>query len=1087
MILKQPLSDPFSSEQILVQSPGMAQWLKLELAQRIGIAANIDFPLPASFLWRTFSQLLEDVPERSAYSKDSMTWVLMSVLPKHLQCSEFSTLESYLSEDQDPLKLYHLCEKIADLFDQYLVYRPDWIANWEAGENHPATAEQLWQPILWRVIVDNTQQRKLPHWHRANMFDAFIKAIGKAEHQDIPQRLFVFGISALPENYLQALMTLGKKCDIHLMVTNPCRQFWGDIVDKRYLGKLLRQQIDNETQQEIDKLSLFEQGNPLLASMGKLGRDYLAMLSELELSEVELFNSDDHSSLLSSIQSDILSLRNRRASDESQALVSKLNQRLAVQANDRSLCLHSCHSPMREVEVLHDQLLDMLEIDPRLEPKDIIIMMPDVGAYSPFVEAVFGQAQANKYLPFSISDRSAQQESPLISNFIEILALSTSRYGCSQILEIMSLPSIMRKLDLDEGQLDLSRHWILESGIKWGLDASNRKELGLPNFSQNSWQFGLDRMFAGFALGDIEQTWKSIAPYSEIEGLDAYHLGNICYFVDLLQRCKKQFVESCAIADWVSFFHTLIKDLYLPNDEDLAALEIIYNALESLQTTIEEADYDQHICAQIVIDYLQRNLTEQRSGQRFLSGKINFCTLMPMRAIPFKVVCLLGMNDGAYPRAVPAMGFDLMAKHARKGDRSRRDDDRYLFLEAMLSAKSKLYISYVGSSTIDNSARAPSVLVSELFEYVQQGYYLASIDKQDNGETTQTINFIDVQSQGEAILAHLSTQHALTAYHQSYFDSAQGLFSYAEQWLSIASLDRQEAVNNQHFIQPIPSADITTLSLEDLVSFFKQPIRYFFQNRLQVNYSVEESVIEDEEPFVLDGLTNYILRDQLLNYRLEQADNEAFREYLNASGVIPIGVAGDKNLSKNIHDVNELAEKIQPLLEGVMRRLSFDLAFDRLQLQGWIEPLYDIGIVKYSAANSSGRIYISTWIEHLAACANGCQHTTFFRAINEQFHFIAVPKTQAHDFLENLLKLFIRGLVSPLPWLADIGWKIFNAQDCEKEMQLVESNYNTFNDPYIYRAFEKWSDMSQGLMALNDDIFMPLSEYLVIDTQDTQE
>ena len=364
MICLDPLSDPFRPEQILVQSPGMAQWLKLELAQRIGISANVEFPLPASFLWRTFSELLTDVPERSAYSKESMTWILMRILPEQLLDDHYQALALYMDDDQTALRLYHLCGKIADLFDQYLVYRPDWIAQWEGGENAPAVDDQLWQPILWRAIVSDTQARSLPHWHRANMFEAFIEAISAAPAQRIPQRLFVFGISALPDNYLQALEHLGKRCDIHLMVANPCRQFWSDIVDKRYLGKLLRRHREGTSgtsdDAEIAQLQLYEQGNPLLASMGKLGRDYLYLINQHQLLEVELFSDDDNSSLLQSLQSDILSLRNRRAFEDRDDPQASEHGRLMVECQDRSISLHSCHSGMREVEVLQDQLLSIL-------------------------------------------------------------------------------------------------------------------------------------------------------------------------------------------------------------------------------------------------------------------------------------------------------------------------------------------------------------------------------------------------------------------------------------------------------------------------------------------------------------------------------------------------------------------------------------------------------------------------------------------------------------------------------------------------------------------------------------------------------
>jgi len=1078
MISRAPLTDPFRAEQILVQSPGMAQWLKLELAQRIGIAANVDFPLPASFLWRTFSQLLVDVPERSAYSKESMTWILMGILPIQLEHQHFKALSLYMGDGDSEIRLYQLCAKIADLFDQYLVYRPDWIAAWEADQNAPATDEQLWQPILWRAIVADTQSRSLPHWHRANMFDAFIAAIDKAPKESIPERIFVFGISALPDNYLQALVHLGKRCDIHLMVANPCRQFWSDIVDKRYLGKLLRLNRDSDSA-NIAQLQLYEQGNPLLASMGKLGRDYLHLIHQLQLPEVELFSDDDQTSLLRALQSDILSLRNRRHFENDADVEALENKRLAISCADHSISLHSCHSSMREVEVLQDQILSILEDNDDIEPRDIIVMMPDVATYSPFIEAVFGQVAAQRYLPFSISDRNAQQESPLISNFLALLNLSMSRYTSTQLLEFMSLPALLRRFELDEAKFELLRHWVLESGVKWGLDAHSRQELELPQFSQNSWQFGLDRMFAGFALGDVQQTWQDIAPYGEVEGLDAAILGQLAKFIERINLCKIQLNDSSTIEQWVSFFHQLIKDLYLPDDADLAALEIIYNALEQLQSTLLEVHYAKQIPAKIVIDHLEQSLTQQRSGQRFLSGRINFCTLMPMRAIPFKVVCLLGMNDVDYPRSVPAMGFDLMAAHARKGDRSRRDDDRYLFLEALLSARSLLYISYVGRSMADNSSKVPSVLISELFEYLQQGYYLHGSQL----ESAPSIEILEIQA--NALMAHLSTEHPLTPYHADYFATDSQLFSYADQWLPIAEADiDNRACDN--FSQTLPETALDILDLSQLSAFFKQPIRYYLQHKLQVNFQAEEAFTDDEEPFTLSGLDNYILRDQLLHQALMQRDTDELGEYLSATGLLPIGVAGDKNLRKNLHDATELAQKVAPLISGDKRRLSFSHELAGVSLQGWIEPLYDLGIINYSAANSSGRSYIGTWIEHLAACACGIDKPTYFRAVNEQFHFRAIAQTQACEYLSALIAIYKRGLLSPLAWLPDLGWKLFNAQDIKIEIQKLQSSYNNFEDPYIARVYPRWQDIEHGLLAINPEIFTPLAEYLVIDTEDEE-
>ncbi|MGB1237217.1 MAG: exodeoxyribonuclease V subunit gamma [Pseudomonadales bacterium] len=1065
MIARSPLQDPFCSEQILVQSPGMAQWLKLELAERLRIAANLDFPLPASFLWRTFAGLLEDVPEKSAYAKESMTWALMRLLPTLIEDDAFAPLANYMAGDNSELRWYQLCAKVADLFDEYLVYRPDWIASWQRGESAPASGEQSWQPILWRALVADTDKRGLPHWHRANMFDAFIEAINSAPAAVIPQRVFVFGISALPQNYLEALVALGRRCEIHLMVANPCRQFWGDLVDRRTLAQLAKSSHRGELAEDI--VNLHEQGNPLLASMGKLGRDYLYMLQQMELPEVELFTEDSYRSLLCGLQSDILSLHSRNSGQS--ILDRNSSERLSITGSDSSVQVHSCHSAMREVEVLQDQLLAMLEENPALEPRDIIVMMPDVALYSPFVETVFGQASGARYLPFSISDRNAQQESPLIANFIALLNIVSGRFEVSALLELMSLPAVLRRFDLSAEQFEQLQVWVQASGVKWGFDGESRQELGLPAFAENSWTFGLDRMFAGFAMGDLEQTWQGIAPYGEVAGLEAASLGQLSSFIALLRRCQQQLESRAPMAQWIAFFNELIAELYAPDDNELAALELVYQALEHLQSTLHEVDYTSSIDAAIIIDHLSAGLQEQRSGQRFLSGQINFCTLMPMRAIPFKVVCLLGMNDGQYPRSLQPMGFDLMADFPRKGDRSRRDDDRYLFLEALLSAREKLYISFVGRSIADNQPMAPSVLVSELLEYIQQGFFLAG--EPDNTEEASA-----------ALLANIRCEHLLTAYHKDYFDDASSHFSYSEQWLEVARNGLGDTAARS-FLQPLPPLEPKAISLVELCTFFRQPLRYFLQHRLQVSFAEQQVQMEDEEPFALGGLGSYQIRDQLLLTHLRGNREQHLEQWLASSGQLPLGRAGEKALQKDSRDARELVEKIQPLLCGQLRRLSFDITLQAQSLHGWIEPLYDSGVVKYSAANSSGRIYITTWVEHLAACASGCSHRTYFRAVNEQFHFKPLPQEEACEYLSQLIALYHKGLQQPLPWLPDPSWKLFRADKPEKTLLELDKNYNQFDDPYIHRTYPRWQEIELGLVALTPQIFTPLQAYLVIDTQ----
>ncbi|PSU54615.1 exodeoxyribonuclease V subunit gamma, partial [Photobacterium aphoticum] len=780
LIRLEPLDNPFEQEQILVQSPGMSQWLKMELAKSFGVAANIAFPLPATFIWTMFTEVLSDVPERSAFNKESMTWKLMQVLPAQLDHAMFEPLKRYLEDDQDDLKLYQLAEKIADIFDQYLVYRPEWIQQWEAGETVAELGdEHPWQPVLWQALYDHTLALGQSPYHRANLYEHFIETLHNYAETgtlpaNLPKRLFVFGISSLPPRYMDALAAMGQHIDVHLMFTNPCRYYWGDIRDRKHLARLAAKQrirlrtLDADTlhsgtweegtEDYIAQLKDSDEshydadmhnhvvGNSLLASMGKLGRDNLYLLSDMQVNEVDAgFVDIEPDSLLHAIQADILNLTDRQ-NDE---ILDNSQHKFPIALDDRSLTVHACHSPMREVEVLHDKLLAMFEADTSLKPRDVIVMVADINAYSPAIQAVFGNAPGQRYIPFSISDRTAEQENPILLAFLRLLALPESRCHASELLELLEVPAVMRKFGFDSDSFEKIKRWIEEAGVRWGLDARTASQFDLPEQQQNTWLFGIQRMLLGYAMPHDAGLFDGISAYEQVQGLDAELAGQLAGFIDRLVAYREVLAQPHTVTEWTAHLSALLDDFLLVELEGELVLKSIRDLLHRLQEQLSDAGFAADITPAVLNQYMKDKLSGERVSQRFLAGQVNFCTLMPMRSIPFRVVCLLGMNDGAYPRNIAPEGFDLMNGRPRAGDRSRRDDDRYLFLEAIQSAQEILYISYVGRSIQDNAERVPSVLVSELVEYCQQGYCL-------DGDAA-----LPVDQSGENIKVHLIQHHPL--------------------------------------------------------------------------------------------------------------------------------------------------------------------------------------------------------------------------------------------------------------------------------------------------------------------------------------
>lgn len=1070
IVERERLDDPFEPEMILVQSTGMAQWLQMTLSQKFGIAANIDFPLPASFIWDMFVRVLPEILKESAFNKQSMSWKLMTLLPQLLEREDFTLLRHYLTDDSDKRKLFQLSSKAADLFDQYLVYRPDWLAQWETGHLVEGLGEaQAWQAPLWKALVEYTDELGQPRWHRANLYQRFIETLESATTcpPGLPSRVFICGISALPPVYLQALQALGKHIEIHLLFTNPCRYYWGDIKDPAYLAKLLTRQRRHSF--EDRELPLFRDsenagqlfnsdgeqdvGNPLLASWGKLGRDYIYLLSDLESSqELDAFVDVTPDNLLHNIQSDILELENRAVAGVNIEEFSRSDNKRPLDPLDSSITFHVCHSPQREVEVLHDRLLAMLEEDPTLTPRDIIVMVADIDSYSPFIQAVFGSAPADRYLPYAISDRRARQSHPVLEAFISLLSLPDSRFVSEDVLALLDVPVLAARFDITEEGLRYLRQWVNESGIRWGIDDDNVRELELPATGQHTWRFGLTRMLLGYAMESAQGEWQSVLPYDESSGLIAELVGHLASLLMQLNIWRRGLAQERPLEEWLPVCRDMLNAFFLPDAETEAAMTLIEQQWQAIISEGLGAQYGDAVPLSLLRDELALRLDQERISQRFLAGPVNICTLMPMRSIPFKVVCLLGMNDGVYPRQLAPLGFDLMSQKPKRGDRSRRDDDRYLFLEALISAQQKLYISYIGRSIQDNSERFPSVLVQELIDYIGQSHYLPGDEALNCDESEARVK------------AHLTCHHTRMPFDPQNYQPGN-LQSYAREWLPAAS---QAGKAHSEFVQPLPFTLPETVPLETLQRFWAHPVRAFFQMRLQVNFRTEDSEIPDTEPFILEGLSRYQINQQLLNVLVEQDDAERLFRRFRAAGDLPYGAFGEIFWETQCQEMQQLADRVIACRQPG-QSMEIDLACNGVQITGWLPQVQPDGLLRWRPSLLSVAQGMQLWLEHLVYCASGGNgESRLFLRKDGEWRFPPLAAEQALHYLSQLIEGYREGMSAPLLVLPESGgaW-LKTCYDAQNDAMLDD-------DSTLQKARTKFLQAYEGNMMVRgegDDIW----------------
>ena len=521
---------PLGSETVVVLSNGMGRWLSMELAAARGVCAGLDFRFPNDTLDLLFRAVIPGIPESSPFALDTMAWRIAALLPAHLDRPGFESIAAYLGDRSDDRRLLQLARTLADTFDQYTIFRPQTILQWDQGGGSD------WQAVLWRALTAGCSGL-----HRAALLQQFRQrlAAGDIPPGSLPRRISLFGISFLPPFHLEFFSILSRYVQVDFYLLNPCGAYWGDLLSERRKADLA---LDPATPPEA--LEYYETGNPLLSSLGTQGQEFFNMLLDLETDWVNLDSAQPsgNSSLLGTIQDDILQLRDRGGAVPP----------AAVRADDRSLQIHSCHGPLREMETLYDNLLRMFEETPDLEPRDIVVMTPDIASYAPYITATFGSCCGGRpAIPFSIADQGARSENPVIGTFLQILDLPSGRFGINSMLEILECPQVMARFDISADELGLLRNWLGDARVRWGIDGDHRSALGFPGYADFSWQAGLDRLLLGYALApDGDRLFRGIMPCDNIEGRQALALGKLATFISAAADLSGQLSTKRTLSGW---------------------------------------------------------------------------------------------------------------------------------------------------------------------------------------------------------------------------------------------------------------------------------------------------------------------------------------------------------------------------------------------------------------------------------------------------------------------------------------------------------------------------------------------------------
>jgi exodeoxyribonuclease V gamma subunit len=1011
--------------------------------------------LPSRFLWRTYRQVLgtQNVPPDSPLDKLPMTWRLMALLPGCLEDPVFKPVAGFLRGDE-PDRLLQLASRLADLFDQYQIYRPDWLQDWAAGRDvlrkstgsEVLAEDQLWQAELWRRVLttldDSQRQATRPALHARAL--AHLQS-GQPLASAVARRVSVFGMSHIPGQLLQMLAALAAHSQVMLAVPNPCQYHWGDIIDGRewLQAERRRHAYRGDALAHLPMAQMHLHAPTLLAAWGRQGRDFIRQLDAFDdlqaaqqltqwprLDFFEDVPGENGARMLSQLQRRIRDLEPSSGG----APVEPWAQ------GDQSVVFKIAHSPVRELEVLHDQLLQWFHNPPGdqpVSPRDVVVMVPDIETMAPAIRAVFGQYKRAdaRFIPFDIADLGAQAISPLIHAHEWLLALPQQRSRMSELVELLEVPALAARFGLKEDGLPTLLRWMAGSGIRWGLSAEHRAGLGLGVCGDdNSALFGVQRMLMGYACGadPVDADAPGATPYPEVGGLDAELAGSLAHLLQALIDWWQTCTQEATPAQWAERGRALLAAMFKPRDDnDRNALSALDQALTDWVRACGQAGFAEAVPLAVARSAWLEALKTPRLEQRFRAGGVTFCTLMPMRAIPFKAVCLLGMNDGDYPRRSPRADFDLMrlTGMSRPGDRSRRDDDRQLMLEALLSARQVLYVSWSGRSVRDNSEQPPSVLVSQLRDEIDLLW-------------------------GKGTSQRLTTVHPLQAFSRTYFEEGSGLQTYAKEWRAAQDArplhaDPERPVS---LLPPLESAQgVPVITLTQLTRFLRKPVGAFFRERLQVHLEDERSELHDEELFGLAGLDLY----QLIDHELQHVPSELSADTLPAhvqqvvqrlrqAGALPLAGVGKlaaENLKARLQAMLSAALRERQAYLGAAERLLVDWAHPQVALQDALGDVLsgkgaqmslhlrasDLASLKTKTPQAHPDKLIDIWLLSLAAAAMDQPLKCVVVGRNAVLRMAEPEPEAARAQLTALLAVWAEGMCWPLPlppgvalqWLKD--------------------------------------------------------------------
>ncbi|WP_433602844.1 exodeoxyribonuclease V subunit gamma [Nocardia sp. CA-135953] len=1029
-LLAEPLPDPFAAEVVAVPAKGVERWLTQRLSTVLGVsgrcdgvAANIEFPSPGALVAEISAAASGVRAEADPWASEQVVWTLLRVIDASLGEPWSAVLARHLGVGEPAGhrvgRRYATAAHVAALFDSYAAQRPGLIKEWAAGSDTDGAGRAVpddlrWQPELWRRL-----RAEVGAPSPAERLDAACARLrDEPDLVDLPGRLSLFGVTRLPSDQLAVLSALGERRDVHLWLVHPSPAMW-----TRLSGL-------PAAVARADDVSATVVRHPLLAGLGRDVRELQQRLVGVVHRHHAAVGSNQDGrqevsgpTLLTALQSGI---RDDVWPPEPASFP------------DHTVQVHSCHGPARQVEVLRECLLGLFAADHSLEPRDVLIMCPEVEAYAPLVRAAFGQkmvgsvesvgdsAHPAHLLRVRLADRGRGVTNPMLAVIAVLLELADGRVTVTQVLDLAASETVRRRCGFDDDDIERLREWAAESGARWGIGQRQRQAFGLADFAQNTLNSAVDRILLGVTADESSEDWLDLAlPLGGVDSNDVDLAGRFAEFIDRLAVCLRDLRGPRPAHEWAA---VLGRCLELLTDVPDSQAWVRTEARRELAAATDHAGDVPLRLADVGV-LLSSRLAARPTRANFRTGELTVCTMVPMRSVPHRVVVLLGLDDEIFPRTSGVDGDDVLARHPLLGERDARSEDRQLLLDAVLAATEQLLIFHTGADPVTGAYRPPAIPVAELLDALRAHVGAAGMDA-------------------------VVTRHPLQGFDRRNF-AAERPFSFDTVALAGARAAGQPAQPRPVFLsEPLPAFELTDVALADLISFVEHPVRAFLWQRLGLRVPEHEDDIADRLPIELDGLAKWELGERLLSARLTGADPSTLRAAEWRRGTLPPFGFGGAVLDEIESTVDKLVRAALPEYEGAPRAvdIAVDLGNGR-RLTGTVPEVRGESLVRTTFSRLAPKHRIAAWVSLLASAVTEDRSWRAVTTGRGQFgrpawrsEIMAPEPPAALAILRELVRLRDAGLTEPLPIApsatAVYAERRFHGSNADEAVSAAEREFN---------------------------------------------